>query len=117
MRTVVDHLTDIVAAIDAAQAFVKDMNLVAFHADQRTQYAVTHALEIVGEATKRIPEVVRDRYPSVPWRLMSGMRDRLIHGYNTVDPDVLWKTIHEDLPQTRPLIVDVLLHECAVAAL
>ena len=78
-------------------------------------YAVTHALEIVGEAAKRIPEPVRARYPAVPWRLMAGMRDRLIHGYDTVDLDVLWKTITEDLPATRPLIGEVIRQEQAAA--
>ncbi len=114
-RDVLDYLTDIVAAIDAAQAFVAGMNDAQFRADQRTVYAVTHALEIVGEAAKRIPDTVRGRYPTVPWRLMAGMRDRLIHGYNTVDLDVLWKTVTEDLPTTRPLVAEALRQEHTAA--
>jgi uncharacterized protein with HEPN domain len=112
---VLDYLTDIVAAIDAAQAFVAGMTSDQFGADQRTIYAVTHALEIVGEATKRIPEPVRVRYHEVPWRLMAGMRDRLIHGYHTVERDVLWKTVTEDLPTTRPLVAEALRQERAAA--
>ena len=114
-RDVLDYLTDIVAAIDAAQAFVVGINDAQFRADQRTVYAVTHALEIVGEAAKRIPETVRGRYPAVPWRLMAGMRDRLIHGYNTVDLDVLWKTVTEDLPTTRTLVAKALRQERTAA--
>jgi uncharacterized protein with HEPN domain len=114
-RDVLDYLTDIAAAIDAVQAFVADMTIAQFRADQRTAYAVTHALEIVGEAAKRIPKSVRGQYPGVPWRLMAGMRDRLIHGYNMVDLDVLWKTVTEDLPTTRPLIAEVLRQERAAA--
>jgi uncharacterized protein with HEPN domain len=91
------------------------MNDAQFRTDQRTVYAVTHALEIVGEAAKRISETVRGRYPTVPWRLMAGMRDRLIHGYNTVDLDVLWKTVTEDLPTTRPLVAEALRQEQAAA--
>jgi uncharacterized protein with HEPN domain len=114
-RDVLDYLTDIVAAIDAAQTFVAGMTAEQFRADQRTVYAVTHALEIVGEAAKRIPEPVRTRYGQVPWRLMAGMRDRLIHGYHMVDLDVLWKTVSEDLPSTRPLIAEALRQESAAA--
>jgi uncharacterized protein with HEPN domain len=114
-RDVLDYLTDITAAIDAAQSFVAGMTASQFRADQRTVYAVTHALEIVGEAAKRIPEPVRARYPAVPWRLMAGMRDRLIHSYNTVDLDVLWKTVTEDLPITQPLVTEALHQERAIA--
>ena len=111
MRDIRDYLTDIINAIDATQAFVQGMDAVGFAADQRTQYAVTHALEIVASPTKRISEDVRACYPAVPWRLMAGMRDRLIHGYDTIDIGVLWKTIHEDLPPTRAMIAEVLRHE------
>lgn len=114
-RNVLDYLTDIAAAIDAARSFVVGMTVEQFRADQRTVYAVTHALEIVGEAAKRIPEAIRARYPTVPWRLMAGMRDRLIHGYNTVDLDVLWKTVTEDLPSTQPLVADALRQERVAA--
>jgi uncharacterized protein with HEPN domain len=78
-RDILDYLIDMVDAIDAAHSFVVDMEIEQFRVDLRTVYATTHALEIVGEAAKRIPESVRVRYSAVPWRLMAGMRDRLIH--------------------------------------
>jgi uncharacterized protein with HEPN domain len=56
------------------------------------------ALEIIGEATKRIPDDVRQRYPEVPWRAMAGIRDKLIHDYVSVNLEVVWKTVREDLP-------------------
>jgi uncharacterized protein with HEPN domain len=114
-RDILDYLSDIVDAIDAARSFVAHMDIEQFRADRRTVYATIHALAIVGEAAKRIPEPVRVRYPAVPWRLMAGTRDRLIHGYDTVDVDVLWKTVMEDLPATRPLIVEVIRQEQAAA--
>ena len=112
---ILDYLTDIVDAIDAALSFVADIDVEQFRVDRRTVYATTHALEIVGEAAKRMPEAVRVRYPAVPWRLMAGMRDRLIHGYDTVELDVLWKTVIEDLPATRLLVAEVIRQEQTTA--
>ena len=51
-------------------------------------FTVTRALQIVGEATKRIPPDIREKYPEVPWRSMAGIRDKLIHDYATVDVEV-----------------------------
>ena len=69
-----------------------------FQSDDRTSFAVVRALEIVGEATKKIPSSVREEYPAIPWREMAGLRDKLIHDYFGVDLRVVWNTVIEDLP-------------------
>lgn len=61
-------------------------------------FAVVRAWEIVGEAAKRIPKKVRDANPDVPWRAMAGIRDKLIHDYTSVNLEIVWKTVEEDLP-------------------
>lgn len=103
-RTYVDYLTDIVDAFEKVAQFIENMSFEAFTQDAKTQFAVVRALEIVGEATKRIPEAVRGREPSVPWRAMAGMRDKLSHDYISVNVAVVWKTASEDLPGLAPIL-------------
>jgi uncharacterized protein with HEPN domain len=76
-----------------AREFTEGLSSAAeLAADRKALYAVIRALEVVGEATKRVPQEIRDRAPGVPWAAMAGMRDRLIHGYREVDPSLVWRT-------------------------
>ena len=102
VREYLDYLTDIVEAATKAVTFVQGMTFRQFEGDDRTLFAVVRALEIVGEAAKRIPDSVRTRHPAVPWTSMAGMRDKLIHDYTGVNKMVVWKTVTEDLP---PLLI------------
>jgi uncharacterized protein with HEPN domain len=110
-RSYIDYLEDIRQAAEKAAEFLGHESLEAFSADEKTVYAVIRALEVVGEATKRIPQDVRDRYPDVPWRSMAGIRDKLIHDYLTVNLEVVWKTVREDVPALRPLLAHMLEEE------
>ena len=93
-----DYLEDIRNAARKALQFVEGVAYEDFLADEKTVYAVVRALEIIGEATKRIPPDIRDRYPRIPWRSMAGIRDKLIHDYVGVNLEVVWRTLTEDLP-------------------
>jgi len=88
-RTYLDYLADILGAIEDIDTFTQGMDEAAFRADRRTLYAVTRALEIIGEAAKRIPGDVQARHPNIPWRGMARMRDCIIHGYDTVDAAIV----------------------------
>lgn len=101
-RSYVDFLDDIRTSAVKAQAFVAGMSYDTFTADEKTVFAVVRALEIIGEAAKRIPNAMRDQYPEIPWRAMAGIRDKLIHDYVSVNLAVVWKTVEEDLPSLVP---------------
>jgi len=99
-----DYLDDILEAAAKVAKFIKGMTFEQFQQDDKTLFAVVRALEIIGEATKRIPDSVRRDYPEIPWREMAGMRDKLIHDYLGVDEEQVWKTAAEDLPSLIPII-------------
>ena len=103
-RTYLDYLEDMGDAIKSVEEFVRDMTYESFVSDTKTSYAVVRALEILGEAAKRIPLDVRERYSSIPWREITGMRDKLIHEYFGVNLMVVWKTITEELAELKPEI-------------
>jgi uncharacterized protein with HEPN domain len=107
-RDIRDYLEDILKAIELAQSFVANMTFDEFQADPKTSFAVIRALEIIGEATKNIPESIRVKYPEIHWKGFAGMRDKLIHAYFGVNLEVVWDTIQQDLPQLRPVIDQVL---------
>ena len=91
-------LLDIVRAGRLVLSFIDGLSLQAFHADLKTQSAVLHQLLIIGEAVKRLSVAFRDENPDITWKLIAGMRDHLIHAYDTVDLDEVWSTATNDIP-------------------
>jgi len=77
--------------------------------DRMLNLSLAPLVEVVGEAASRVPEEFRVRHPNVPWRQTVGMRNRLIHGYDTVNFDILWAIINKDFPplieQIRTIII------------
>ncbi len=103
-----DYLVDILDAMEKAEKFIGGMDMQAFKQDDKTTFAVIRCLEIVGEAAKKIPGPERRRFKSIPWKNLSGMRDKLIHDYSGVSVEVVWKTVKEDIPAVRAELKEML---------
>ena len=85
--------------MELAIEFTGDMSFQDYLNDEKTQFAVIRCLELIGEATKRLSDEIRKQDSDIPWKAMSGMRDRLIHAYDSIDIELVWKTARETLPK------------------
>lgn len=102
-------LADILKACDRIAEYIRDGE-EAYRGDPRTQDAVLRNLEILGEATKQLSEELKVRANDVPWRQISGMRDKLIHHYFGVDLDLVWHTASSVVPAFRKRAAELLGH-------
>jgi len=101
-------LLDINAAVARILAFSHGFDEDGFLADDRTQSAVQHQLMIIGEAVKRLSPDFRAAHPEIRWTPMAGMRDILIHAYDTVDLDEVWQTVSVDIPKLKTALNEIL---------
>lgn len=84
------------------------LSIDAFLKDETLRRAFVRSLEIIGEAVKHLPEDFRDKYPEIQWRLIAGMRDRLIHGYFGVDHEIVWDVVVNKVPELRITVSTIL---------
>jgi uncharacterized protein with HEPN domain len=92
------YLDDISKYCEKIQGFVSGIEYDAFLGDEMRQLSIIRCLEVIGEASKHIPADIRNLYPEIPWKTISGTRDYLIHDYSGVNIDLIWKTAKNDIP-------------------
>jgi uncharacterized protein with HEPN domain len=102
------RVQDILDAIAAIQEHTAGMDFASFAADRKTVDAVVYNFAVIGEASRCIPEAVADTTPHIPWKDMREMRNVLVHVYFGVNKQIVWDTIHIDLPPLVPLLKNLL---------
>jgi len=107
-RNVEIYIKDIIEYMERAENHIRNFQLDQFLKDDKTCDAVIRCIEVIGEAAKNIPEEIRISYPSISWRDLAGMRDKIIHSYFTVDFETVWLVVKEDIPRLKPMVKKVL---------
>ena len=105
-------LTDILEAVGRIEEYIEGYDFERFVNDRKTVDAVLRNLEIIGEAARNIPDEVRERYPSVPWRRIVGLRNVVIHHYFGVDLSVVWVIVSSQLEELKEEIEKIVEGEC-----
>lgn len=92
------YISDMIESIIKIQSYVDRIDYKTFIIDSKTYDAVLQNFLIIGEAANKIPDTIQMQYSHVDWRGIIGMRNVIIHGYFKINPDIIWKTIHDNLP-------------------
>ena len=101
-------IKDIIAAMESIEGFVEGMSFEELMQDDKTASAVIRKFEIVGEATKCLPDELKEEHPEIQWKRMAGMRDRLIHAYFGVDYKLVWEAIKAEVPSMKLKLQEIL---------
>lgn len=97
-------IEDIETAISRIEKYTNRLNREAFLADEKTIDAVVRNLEIIGEATRQLPEDFKKRHSAIPWQNMAGLRNRIVHDYFGVDLEIIWQIISIEIPSLKKSI-------------
>jgi len=101
LRQIADHAR-------RAQALCAERTLGQLRADWQATLALERAIEVLGEAVKRMPMELRDKHPEIPWKQIAGTRDYLIHAYDAVDYQLLWDAVQNDVPPLLAAVEEIL---------
>jgi len=103
------YIKDILDCIEKIEEFTAGMDYEDFVENDLVCSAVIRKLEVIGEASKKVPDFIRTRFSDIPWSDMARMRDKLIHFYFGVDYEIVWKVVKEELPKLKPKIERILI--------
>lgn len=110
-RTPKLFLVDIVQSIEKIEKYIEELSFEDFVSNEKTIDAVVRNLEIIGEASKNIPDWLKSKYINIPWREIAGMRNKMIHEYFGIDYEIIWEIVKKDLPELRAKIKGIMQQE------
>jgi len=96
------YLDELIEAAQRACEFGNGLERGRYQPGGMAFEAIVRQIEIIGEAAGHIPEAIQTQAPGIPWANLIGMRNRLIHGYFAVHPDIVWSVVHDKLPALLP---------------
>lgn len=103
-----ESLIDIERAARRVLRYTENISRVDLEVNDEKLSAILYQIAVIGEATKRLSQDLRQQHPEIPWREIAGMRDMLIHKYDQVDFDVIWDVVESKLPQLLTLLEPLL---------
>lgn len=104
----IDHIKECVENILKS---TKDVSKDSFVENIVLQAAITRWIEIIGEATKYIPDKIITTHPEIPWKEMAGMRDIVVHDYDDVNVDEIWNVVKQDIPKLKEQLDSILIRQ------
>ena len=104
-RNHIHYLEDMLESMRRIQRYTEGISFEEFTLSTLKTDAVIRNLEIIGEASKNVPESLKSKYPEIPWRSMYGLRNYMVHEYFGVDLNNIWKIINDELPEN---IIDLM---------
>ena len=102
------YLEHIIDAVKDIESFTRGLTKSQFLKNKLRQSAVIRQLEIIGEASKNLPENFREKYSEVEWKKIAGTRDKIIHHYFGIDLNTVWDILQEDIPDLKEKILKIM---------
>lgn len=113
MKSQLSYLYHILDEITFIESEISNRNIqkAVFLEDNMAKRAFARSVEVIGEAVKNLPSEMYKKYPHIPWRKIAGMRDRLIHGYFSVDYELVWDVVTNHLPSLKKQLENIIERE------
>jgi uncharacterized protein with HEPN domain len=97
----VGHMLDMARkAVEKTTGLTRD----AYDRDENLRLALTHLIQVIGEAARNVSRAFCEEHPEIPWVEIVGMRDKVVHDYLGVDEDIVWQVVTDDLPRLHPVL-------------